>query len=113
MKKYILILLSLAAFSLSFAMSPSSFVAKPTSGKYESEIMDADEQIIKFIAKRQELRNQMLDLQKNQKLPSNDPFEDKDLAATRTNFAIQYNVSPKLVDQVFDVLNSSAQKPAK
>lgn len=93
-------------YSLSFAMSPSSFVAKPTSGKYESEIMDADEQIIKFIAKRQELRNQMLDLQKNQKLPSNDPFEDKDLAAMRTNFAIQYNVSPKLIDQVFDVLNS-------
>lgn len=106
MKRYLLAITGVALYSLSFAMSPSSFVAKPTSGKYESEIMDADEQIIKFIAKRQELRNQMLDLQKNQKLPSNDPFEDKDLAATRTNFAIQYNVSPKLVDQVFDVLNS-------
>ncbi|MEY8703322.1 chorismate mutase [Francisella philomiragia] len=113
MKRYLLVIIGIVLYSSSFAMSPSSFFDKPTLSKYETEIMHADEQIIKHIAKRQELRNQMLDLQKKQNLPSNDPFQDKDLAATRTNFAIEYNVNPKLVDEIFSILNSQDQNTSK
>ncbi|MEY8765476.1 MULTISPECIES: chorismate mutase [Francisella] len=113
MKKYLLMLVSISIFGMSFAMTPSSFIAKPTPSKYESEIMHADEQIIKSIAERQELRSKMLDLQKEQNLPDSDPFQDKDLEATRTNFAIEYNVNPKLVDEIFSILNSPDQNTPK
>ncbi|GMN88800.1 chorismate mutase [Francisella sciaenopsi] len=113
MKKYLVAIISIGLCSSSFAMSPGSFIDKPTLSKYEAEIMHADEQIIKHIAKRQELRNQMLDIQKKQNLPSSDPFQDKDLAATRTNFAIEYNVNPKLVNEIFSILNSPGQNTSK
>jgi chorismate mutase len=79
---------------------------KPSVAQYKAKIMNADQQIIQLIAQRNGLRAKMLKLEKKEKLPSYDPFKDQSLANTRTSFAIQYDVSPQLVDEVFGILNT-------
>lgn len=54
----------------------------------------------------------MLKLEQKQNLPSYDPFKDQSLVNTRTSFALQYDVSPKLVAEIFDILNSKNLQPA-
>lgn len=53
----------------------------------------------------------MLKLEKNQNLPNYDLIKDQSLANPRTSFAIQYNVSLKLVAEIFDILNSKNLQP--
>ncbi|MED7819701.1 MULTISPECIES: chorismate mutase [unclassified Francisella] len=79
---------------------------QPSVESYRTKIINADQQIIQLIAERKGWRKKMLKLEKKQNLPSYDPFKDSSLEKTRTSFAIQYDVSPKLVDQVFNILNT-------
>ncbi|GAB4223146.1 MAG: chorismate mutase [Francisella sp.] len=81
-------------------------VSAPTVDSYKTKIMNIDQQIIQLMAERRGWRDKMLKLEKKQNLPYYDPFYDKSLAEVRTSFALQYNISPKLVAEVFDILNS-------
>lgn len=107
MKKYIILALSIVIFSSSFSMATNT--AEPSVESYKAKIMNADQQIVQLMAERKGWRKKMLKLEQKQNLPSYDPFEDKSLANTRTSFAIQYDVSPKLVEDVFDLLNKDTQ----
>ncbi|ADA78416.1 chorismate mutase [Francisella tularensis] len=111
MKKYLIMALCLAFYSSSFAMAQNN-VAKPSVENYKTKIMNIDQQIIQLIAERRGWRDKMLKLEKKQNLPSYDPFKDQSLANTCTSFAIQYDVSPKLVAEVFDILNNKNLQPA-
>ncbi|AIT08862.1 chorismate mutase [Candidatus Francisella endociliophora] len=107
MKKYIILALGFVFCSSVFAMATNS--AKPSVEGYKAKIMNADQQIVQLMAERKGWRKKMLKLEKKQNLEHYDPFEDKSLANTRTSFAIQYDVSPKLVKEIFDILNKDTQ----
>ncbi|MFV9972957.1 MAG: chorismate mutase [Francisella endosymbiont of Hyalomma asiaticum] len=111
MKKYLIMALCLAFYSSSFAMAQNN-ATKPSVECYKTKIMNADQQIIQLIADRRGLRDKMLKLEKKQNLPNYDPFKDQSLANTRTSFAIQCDVSPNLVSEVFDLLNRKNLQPA-
>lgn len=84
-------------------------VSKPSVESYKAKIMNSDQKIIQLIAERKGWRKKMLKFERKQNLKHYDPFEDKGLANTRTSFAIQYDVSPKLVTEIFDILNKDTQ----
>ena len=107
MKKYLILALGLAFGSSVFAMATNP--QKPSVENYKSKIMNADQQIVQLMAERKGWRKKMLKLEQKQNLAHYDPFADNSLANTRTSFAIQYDVSPKLVKEVFDLLNKDTQ----
>ncbi|WP_442902192.1 chorismate mutase [Francisella sp. 19X1-34] len=111
MKKCIIFILSFACCCSSFAMARNN-AAKPSVESYKTKILNADQQIIELIAERKGWRKKMLKLEKKQDLPNYDPFKDKSLDKTRTSFAIQYDVSPRLVDEIFNILNTQDLKTA-
>ncbi|ASG67769.1 chorismate mutase [Francisella halioticida] len=105
------IILSFVCYCSSFAMAHNN-VSKPSIESYKAKIINADQQIIQLIAERKGWRKKMLKLEKKQNLPNYDSFKDKSLERTRTSFAIQYDVSPRLVDEVFSMLNTQGLQTA-
>lgn len=95
-----------------YAMA-SSNPAQPSIEGYKTKLMNTDQELIKMIAQRKGIRKKMLKFEKKNSLPTYDPFEDKSFEKTRLSFAVQYDVSPNLVNQIFDTLNTTDLQTAE
>ncbi|QLE78434.1 chorismate mutase [Francisella sp. Scap27] len=114
MKKVLIpaLLVSLLASSSAFAMANSN-VAGPSIEGYKTKLMNTDQELIKMIAQRKGIRKKMLKFEKKNNLPTYDPFEDKSFEKTRLAFAVQYDVSPALVNEIFNTLNTTDLQTAE
>ena len=107
MKKQLsLILGGLVCCSSLFAMA-SSNTGQKSMENYKIKLTNADQELVRVIAERKAIRKQMFKFERKNKLPAYDPFNDEKLKKPYNSFAVQYDVSPQLVNQIFGILNTS------
>ena len=113
MKKQLsLILVGLVFYGSLFAMA-SSNTGQPSMANYKAKLTNADQDLVRIIAERKAIRKQMFKFENKHKLPAYDPFEDAQLNKPHNSFAVQYDVSPQLVDKIFGILNTSDLQTAE
>ena len=109
--------LSLAIVGLTFCSSlfamASSNTGQPSMENYKRKLTNADQELVRVIAERKAIRKQMFKFEKKHKLATYDPFNDEKLKKPYGSFAVQYDVSPQLVDKIFGILNTSDLQTAE
>ena len=111
-KQLSLVLGGLVCCSSLFAMAISN-TGMPSMENYKMKLTNADQELVKVIAERKAIRSQMFEFERKNKLPTYDPFNDQKLKKPYNSFAVQYDVSPQLVNQIFGILNTSDLKTAE
>jgi len=110
MKKVTLIISSTLIFGSLFAMGQKP--AEPTLEAYRSKITNTDQEIIRLIAVRDGIVKKIGKYKKAHGLDIYETSRMVNLKKEHTAMAIQYDVSPEVVDNVFDVIVASAVKIA-
>lgn len=113
MKKHLsLLFFGLLSCSSVLAMATDN-PREPSMANYKTKLTNADQELVRIIAERKALRKQMFKFERKHNLPAYDPFKDAKLTKPHNSFAVQYDVSPQLVEKIFGILNTSDLKTAE
>ncbi|AJC49115.1 chorismate mutase [Allofrancisella guangzhouensis] len=89
-----------------FAMSRAN---TPSLDQYRTKITNIDQEIIRLIAQREQIVKQVGKYKKKHNLAVYDPDREAKLKKIHEAIAVQYDVSPELVNNVFDVIISNSR----
>ncbi|KEI35930.1 chorismate mutase [Allofrancisella frigidaquae] len=81
----------------------------PSLDQYRTKITNIDQEIIRLIAQREQIVKQVGKYKKKHNLAVYDPDREAKLKKTHEAIAMQYDVSPELVNNVFDVIISNSR----